>query len=90
MFTPFACYSQVDLLCRCGRREDSASEATAESDARPRRLNTRTKAAGMKINLRTQIARVIAAQGLSRADAADQINGRIYEARLYLKAREAR
>lgn len=41
----------------------------------------------MKINRKAQIDRVIAAQGLSRADAADQVNTRIYEARQYLKRR---
>lgn len=44
----------------------------------------------MTINRNRQIARVIAAQGLSRADAIDQINGRLYEARQYLKARAQR
>jgi len=44
----------------------------------------------MKINRKAQIDRVIAAQGLSREDAADQVNGRIYEAHQYLKARAAR
>ena len=41
----------------------------------------------MKINRKAQIARVIAAQGLTREDAAEQVNGRIYEAREYLKRR---
>lgn len=44
----------------------------------------------MKINLKTQIDRVIAVQGLSRADAHDQVSTRIYEAHQYLKARGAR
>lgn len=43
----------------------------------------------MKINLKVQIDRVVAVQGLSRADAADQVNARIYEARQYLKRRGA-
>ena len=44
----------------------------------------------MKINRRAQIDRVIAVQGLSRADAADQLNTRMCEARRYLKSRARR
>lgn len=44
----------------------------------------------MRINIKTQIDRVIAVQGLSRADAHDQVSARIYEARQYLKARGGR
>ena len=42
------------------------------------------------MNIQSQIDRVIAAQGLSRADAADQVRLRGYEARQYLKARAQR
>jgi len=42
------------------------------------------------MNRSKQIAKVITAQGLSRKDAADQVNTRIYEARQYLKHRSAR
>ena len=42
------------------------------------------------MNIARQIEKVIAAQGLSKADAADQIRGRVYEARQYLKQRAAR
>ena len=48
------------------------------------------KARTMKINLKAQIARVIAAQGMSRTDALDQINGRVYDARQYIKRRAGR
>lgn len=41
----------------------------------------------MKINRPRQIERVITAQGLTRAEAADQVNGRVYEARRYLATR---
>lgn len=41
----------------------------------------------MKINRKSQIDRVIAAQGLSVAEASEQVSGRIYEAREYLKLR---
>lgn len=44
----------------------------------------------MTIDRTIQIARVIAAQGLTRADANDQINSRLYEARQYLNARAQR
>lgn len=44
----------------------------------------------MKINRKAQIDREVAAQGLSRADAADLLNIRIYEAIQYLKVRAAR
>ena len=44
----------------------------------------------MNINRKTQIARVIAVQGLSRVDAADQVATRLYEARKYLKSRSNR
>jgi hypothetical protein len=44
----------------------------------------------MTINLNSHIAKVIAAQGLSRADAADQVRTRLYEAREYLKRRAER
>jgi hypothetical protein len=37
-----------------------------------------------------QILRTMAAQGLSRDDAADQVRGRIYDAREYLKSRAQR
>ncbi len=43
----------------------------------------------MKINRKAQIARVIAAQGLSVSEASEQVNGRLYEAREYLKRRRA-
>lgn len=42
------------------------------------------------MNIEHQIAKVAAAQGLNRADAVDQIQSRIYEARQYLKARAQR
>jgi len=41
----------------------------------------------MNINRKRQIDRVVSAQGLSRDDAADQVNTRIYEARQYLARR---
>ena len=44
----------------------------------------------MNINRKTQIARVIAVQGLTPSEASEQINGRIYEAREYLKCRGQR
>jgi hypothetical protein len=44
----------------------------------------------MQIDMANQIDRVVAAQGLSRADAADQVRGRLYEARQYLKKRATR
>lgn len=44
----------------------------------------------MNINRKTQIARVIAVQGLTPSEASEQINGRIYEAREYLKRRGQR
>lgn len=42
------------------------------------------------MNIKNQIDRVVSAQGLSRADAADQVRGRIYEARQYLARRSGR
>lgn len=42
------------------------------------------------MNIANQIAKVQAAQGLSHADAADQVRGRVYEARQYLKAKAQR
>lgn len=42
------------------------------------------------MNIERQIAKVIAAQGLNHEDAADQVRGRIYDARQYLKARAQR
>lgn len=42
------------------------------------------------MNMQRQIEKVIAAQGLSKADAEDQIRGRVYEARQYLKQRATR
>lgn len=44
----------------------------------------------MKINRANQIDRVVSAQGLSRADANDQVNGRVYAAFRYLKRRASR
>lgn len=44
----------------------------------------------MRINRKTQIARVIAVQGLTVAEASEQVSGRIYEALEYLKRREQR
>lgn len=44
----------------------------------------------MKINRKAQIARVIAAQGLSVSEASEQVSGRVYEALKYLKCREQR
>jgi hypothetical protein len=44
----------------------------------------------MTVNRKIQINRVIAVQGLSAGDAADQVNTRIYEAREYLKRRALR
>lgn len=44
----------------------------------------------MKINRKSQIDRVIAAQGLSSAEASEQVSGRIYEALEYLKQRATR
>ena len=44
----------------------------------------------LKINMKRQIVKVQAVQGLSTADAADQIRGRLYEARQYLKQRALR
>lgn len=44
----------------------------------------------MKINRRTQIDRVIAAQGLSAVEASEQVSGRVYEAIEYLKQRAKR
>lgn len=41
----------------------------------------------MKINRKSQIARVIAAQGLTPVEASEQVSGRIYEANEYLKRR---
>ena len=42
------------------------------------------------LDRRAQIARVMAMQGLPVGDATDQLNGRIYEARKYIKERSAR
>lgn len=42
------------------------------------------------MNMQRQIEKVIAAQGISKDDAADQIRGRVYEARQYLKIRAQR
>lgn len=42
------------------------------------------------MDIRRQIDRVIAAQGLSRSEAAEQVQHRIYEAREYIKRRAAR
>lgn len=39
------------------------------------------------MSIKNQIDRVVAAQGLSRAAAAEQVAGRLYEARQYIKAR---
>ena len=39
------------------------------------------------MNNKNQIDRVVSAQGLSRADAAEQVRGRIYEARQYIQRR---
>lgn len=44
----------------------------------------------MQINMATQIERVVAVQNLSRAEAADQVRCRIYDARQYLKQRATR
>lgn len=44
----------------------------------------------MKINRKSQIDRVIAAQGLSVVEASEQVSGRIYEAREYIKQRAKR
>lgn len=44
----------------------------------------------MKINRKAQIDRVIAAQGLTVTEASEQVSGRIYEAREYLKRRGQR
>lgn len=44
----------------------------------------------MRINITRQIEKVQDAQGLNAADARDQINGRVYEARQYLKLRASR
>lgn len=44
----------------------------------------------MKINRKSQIDRVIAAQGLSAAEASEQVSGRIYEALEYIKQRAKR
>jgi len=41
-------------------------------------------------NINRHIERVIAAQGLGRADAADQVGCRIYDARQYLQRRAVR
>lgn len=43
-----------------------------------------------KINQARQIARVAAAQGLTRYEAADQVLSRVFAARAYLMARAAR
>lgn len=45
---------------------------------------------GRPLDRRTQIARVMTVQGITRDEAADQINTRIYEARQYLKRRAKR
>lgn len=45
---------------------------------------------GRPLDRKSQIERVIAVQGLSRAEAAEQVNGRLYEAREYLKRRSSR
>lgn len=50
---------------------------------------TMTKTAG-SMNRQRHIDRVVSVQGLSRADAAEQLDGRIYEARQYLKRRAER
>ena len=42
------------------------------------------------VDMKRQIAKVQAAQALSAADAHDQVRGRIYEAREYMKQRAAR
>lgn len=42
------------------------------------------------MNIKNQIDRVVSAQGLSRADAADQVRGRVYDARQYLTGRAVR
>lgn len=44
----------------------------------------------MNINRKAQIARVIAAQGLTVSEASEQVSGRIYEAREYIKRRASR
>lgn len=43
-----------------------------------------------QIDRKSQIARVVAVQGLSTSEAAEQVDGRIYEARQYLRRRAAR
>lgn len=43
-----------------------------------------------QMNIKNQIDRVVSAQGLSRADAADQVRGRVYDARQYLTGRAVR
>lgn len=44
----------------------------------------------MKINRQSQIARVIAVQGLTPTEASEQVSGRIYDAIEYLKRRAQR
>lgn len=42
------------------------------------------------VNMKRQIAKVQAVQALSVTDACDQVRGRLYEAREYLKQRASR
>lgn len=67
----------------CHRKVDAAGGGSAPA-------LIKLKGRKMKINRKAQIARVIAAQGLSVSEASEQVSGRVYEALKYLKRREQR
>lgn len=69
----------------CHRKVDAAGGGSA-----PALIKLKGRKMKMKINRKAQIARVIAAQGLSVSEASEQVSGRVYEALKYLKRREQR